>query len=393
MRLARPARIFIFLVVLLFGAAGWVHALIPIDLPEVETAILIDAATGQVLYEKDADRQLPPASMAKLMTMLIALEHVESGRVSLEDPVRTSARAAATVGSQIWLAEGDTLALEQMLRAITIQSANDASVAVAEYLAGSVEAFVIAMNQKAEQLGMTNTHYVNPHGLPNGDRPGLTTARDLSILGREIATRFPIVLDWGSRFRDPLGPGTRNPIVLENTNRLILSYQGMDGLKTGHTEEAGWGLVATAERDGRRLISVVMRAATEAGRAAATTRLLDHGFRAFAPRAVAFPDRAAGHVDVSDGSPREVEVRPDRVIRVLMPTIIELPVELRVIPYENLRAPIFTGDEIAELVVEVDGREAARAPLYAARDIQRAGWLTRLWRAIVAFFAGLFGRG
>src|SRR5690606_19713952 len=115
-----------------------------------------------------------------------------------------------------------------------------------------------------------------------------------SILGREIATRFPIVLDWGSRFRDPLGPGTRNPIVLENTNRLILSYQGMDGLKTGHTEEAGWGLVATAERDGRRLISVVMRAATEAGRAAATTRLLDHGFRAFAPRAVAFPDRAAG---------------------------------------------------------------------------------------------------
>src|SRR5581483_3922293 len=224
--------------------------------------LVMDADSGTVLAEHDSHKRWPPASMTKMMTVLLAMERVRGGANSLSEPVRTSAWASRIGGSQVYLAEGETFSLEEMLKAVMIHSANDAAVAVAEHLAGSSAALVELMNARAKQLGLADTTYQTPHGLPPG--PGqtadLTSAHDLAVLARELM-RFPEVMAWAGTVEAPFRNGA---MQMQNTNHLVRTYQGATGLKTGYYREAGFSVTATAKRNDLSVIAVVLGVPTKA---------------------------------------------------------------------------------------------------------------------------------
>lgn len=364
------------------------------DVPQVDVAKLIVVDTGQVLFEKGADEPRPPASLAKMMTMLLTLEAIERGEILADDLVRVSRRASSIHGSKVWLAEGDRLTVEQLLWAVAIQSANDASIALAEHVAGTEEAFVARMNQRAQTLGLEHSHFANSHGLPDaniGDKPTVMSASDALKLGRELVTRFPQVLEWTGVWNKPLGPGTRNPITLENTNRLVLtSSLGVDGLKTGYTNEAGYQLVATAEDNGLRLMSVVMGAKTAEDRYDATERLLRWGFTAFERLEIGADDTFTARIP---DAVNEAVVKPVEPIVVLAPRhdLVELHTE--VVVYDSVKAPVEAGEIVGEVVVWIDGEVAGRTTVAAVDDVARAGFFRRLWINVVDWVSGLFAGG
>ncbi|MGM0410497.1 MAG: D-alanyl-D-alanine carboxypeptidase family protein, partial [Bacillota bacterium] len=243
----------------------------------VDKAILIEAETGEVLFEKNADEVVPPASITKIMTLLLAMEAIENGELNLDDEVNISKRAESMGGSQIYLPDGVTLKLEELLKAVAMASANDASVAVAEAVGGSYGNFIHMMNQKAKELEMENTKFVNSTGLPAENH--YSTARDISIMARELV-KHEKVLDWSSNWLEYIELPKRKAMVV-NTNKLIKKYDGLDGLKTGHTQEAGFCLAGTAKNNEMRLISIVLDADTDQERERVTTNLLDYGFNNF----------------------------------------------------------------------------------------------------------------
>lgn len=361
------------------------------DVPQAKSALLMVAETGQLLYAKNIDEPLPPASLVKMMTLLLAFEAIERGEVRMDETVRVSRNAASVSGSKVWLAEGDRLTVEQMMAAVAIQSANDASIVLAERIAGSEEAFVARMNEKARMLGLQGTHFSNSHGLPTvvaGDEPGLMSARDAALIGRELVLRYPEVLEWTKLWNKPLGPGTRNPIVLENTNRLVLtSSLPIDGLKTGHTSEAGYQLVATAEQDGLRLISVVMGTQTAAEREDATERLLSYGFNAF--DRVVVGDDETFTVRIPD-APADSAVRTLSPVTVLVPRTQVAQLNTYVELDSELRAPVEDGQRVGELVVRINDEEAVRVPVYSDGDVPRAGFFRRQWMAFTRWLSSLF---
>lgn len=251
-----------------------------IGLGAAVAAVVVEVESGEVLYAQHPEQRIPPASLAKLMTVLLAVEAVESGQASMLDFVTVSAHAASMGGSQVWLGSGERYTLGQLLESVMIASANDSAVAVAEYLAGSERQFVTLMTKRVNELGMRNTRFVNASGLPakQGESDGYTTASDMARLALE-ALGHPAILKWSSTqskaFRDyPL-------FIMNNTNPLLGMYPGCDGLKTGHTEAAGYHLIATARAGGVRLVAVIMHAGTEEARATGCARLLDYGFAAW----------------------------------------------------------------------------------------------------------------
>lgn len=370
--------IFIGLVASLPGA----EAQIRFDIP-APTAILIEAETGRVLWEKEADLQTEPASLVKLMTMLLTFEAVEEGLATWNDRVTTSAYAASVGGSTAYLSRGETFTLREMMEAIAIASANDATVAVAEFLAGTEEAFVEAMNRRARELGMTNTVYINSDGLPpRDDQNGrnLTTARDVAILARYLVNRFPEVLEWSSTWQKVFRERPR--FVLTNTNRLITRYPGADGLKTGYTSTAGYNLVATAQRDGLRLISVVLRTESDQARIEQTERLLDFGFRNFHRVNAAAEGEPVGEIRVPDGNPERVPVKASAALTVVARRGEERLLQRRLEARPDLKAPVAAGDVVGDLVVTVDGQELGRVPVVAQQDVAQAGLVVNLWRRL-----------
>lgn len=353
-------------------------------------AILIDANTGQVLFEKNADQPYEPASLVKIMTLLVAMDAVKAGKVSLDDPVRTSRRAASIGGSQVYLAEGETHSLEKMLKAVAIASGNDASVAVAEFIAGTEAAFTQLMNERARQLGMTNSYFANADGLPPeaGERPSMASARDIALAAQALIREHPQVLAWTSTVMETF---RENPLfILYNTNGLVGKYPGLDGLKTGHTEAAGWCLAATAVRGQVRLISVVMGTDSRAAREEQTRALLDHGFNRFVP--VLAGEGDVGTVKVPTAAVEQVPVAVAAPVWVHTPRGENLPLTTRIVPKANLAAPIAKGQEIGEMVVLLGDREVVRTPVYAASDVERAGLLVRAWRSLRDFVVGLVSR-
>ncbi len=250
-----------------------------IGLGAAVSAIVVEADSGEVLYEQSPERRIPPASLAKLMTVLLAVEAVESGQASMLDLVTVSKRAASMGGFQVWLGAGERYTLGRLLESAMIASANDSAVAVAEHLAGSERQFVGLMMRRAGELGMRNTRFVNATGLPaeQGDDDGYTTAFDMARLALE-ALGHPAILEWSST---PSKVFRNHPLfILNNTNPLLGRYPGCDGLKTGHTEAAGYHLIATARADGVRLVVVIMHAGNEEERVTSCARLLDYGFAA-----------------------------------------------------------------------------------------------------------------
>ncbi|PTV98595.1 D-alanyl-D-alanine carboxypeptidase (penicillin-binding protein 5/6) [Halanaerobium saccharolyticum] len=352
---------------------------------EPESAILLEAETGQVLFEKNADRVLPPASITKIMPLLIAMEKLEEGSISLDDQVTISRYAESMGGSQIFLAANTQVKLEKLLKAVTIASGNDASVAVGEYIAGTYSNFIAMMNDKAEELGMDSTNFANSTGLPDPNH--YSTARDISIMARELA-KYPQVLEWASIWTETIQLPGRDAMLV-NTNSLINKYPSMDGLKTGHTQEAGFCLASTAQKGDVRLISVVLQGDTLNEREEATTRLLDYGFNAFSKRQIAAAGDQIQNIPVEESADRAAvgEIAEDLYIMVQKGKEQEISQEVEV--DDSLAAPIEKGGVLGKLTV-YRGEEAVESvDVVAVEDIERANIFVRLWRKAIGFAQGL----
>lgn len=355
---------------------------------DIEAAILVDAESGQVLYEKNADQTLPPASITKIMTLLLAMEQVEKNTISLDDEVMISQLAESMGGSQIYLAANTRVKLSALLEAITIASANDASVAVSEAIAGSYNNFIDLMNKKAEELGMVNTNFVNSSGLPSKNH--YSSARDIAVMSRELV-KYPKILEWASIWVDYLQlPGRKAMLV--NTNKLIRDYPGMDGIKTGHTDEAGFCLAATAQRDNMRLISVIMRASSEKEREELTSRLLDYGFNAFISEVVVKKGEQVQNIEIPDGEKTITVAEVANDLKVIYQRGTADSLKKKIVISEQLQAPIKKGDVLGRQSIMQDDRLLASVDLIATEDVERAGFFTRLWRSFVNSVSNLLQR-
>ena len=351
-----------------------------------DSAILLEVETGQVLFSKNADRKLPPASVTKIMTLLIAMEKLEEGSINLSDQVTISRYAESMGGSQIFLAANTQVEMEKLLKAVTIASGNDASVAVGEYIAGTYSNFIAMMNDKASELGMDSTNFANSTGLPDPNH--YSTARDISIMAREL-TKYPQVLEWASIWTETIQLPNREAMLV-NTNSLINKYPSMDGLKTGHTQEAGFCLASTAKKGETRLVSVVLQGNTLNEREEATIRLLDYGFNAFSKRQIAAAGDQIQNITVAEAADKIAvgEVANDLYVMVQKGQEREISQEVEV--NDSLKAPIEKGGVLGKLIVYSGEEEISSVDVVAAQEIKRANIIARLWRSALNFIQGLF---
>nr|WP_308631744.1 D-alanyl-D-alanine carboxypeptidase family protein [uncultured Gemmiger sp.] len=327
-------------------------------------AILVDEDSGTVLYEKNADARRPIASITKVMTLLLTFEALEIGKISLDDFVPVSEHAYHMGGSQIWLEPGEEMTLNDMLKAICISSANDAAVAVAEYVGGSEPAFAEMMNARAAELGMTNTHFVNACGLDEPEH--LSTARDVAVMSREMLLHHTEVRDYCSIWMDTLRGGATQ---LVNTNKLLKSYSGITGLKTGTTGKAGVCISASAERDGLRLIAVVLGAASGKERFQAASTLLDYGFSHFESAAAELPADAPLSLPVERGTAESVALTYTAPERCLMPKGESSTLQIALDLPQKLAAPIRAGETVGTVKISNGSAELASYPVMAAQDV------------------------
>ena len=352
--------------------------------------ILVDADTGRVIVEENADEELPPASLTKMMTDYIAAAEIEAGRISLDDEVPISERAWRTGGSKMFVRVGDRVRLEDLIRGIVIQSGNDASVAVAEYIAGSEDAFADLMNQQARLLGMERSSFRNATGWPAEGH--YSSARDLSILARRIVQDFPEHYAFYSEREFTYGEDfqTGEPITQRNRNDLLWLDQTVDGIKTGHTEEAGYCLVASAERDGMRLIFVVMGTDSTRARAQESQTLLRYGFRFYETVKVYAGGEELERQQVWKGGAESVAVGlPEDLVLTLVRGRYE-DVEATVTVEPWLTAPLAEGQEVGSLKVMLDDEVLHEGPLVVVEPVAEAGFLLRVWHSLYLFFAKLF---
>ncbi len=336
-----------------------------------KSAVLMDVATGTVLYESNANEPLAPASVTKIMTMLLIMEAVDSGSISMTDQVTASETAAAKGGSQIYLKAGETMSVSDMLKSIAVSSANDCACAMAEHIAGSEEAFVARMNQRAQELGMNNTHFVNCTGLDDSPEAAShkTTAYDIALMSRELLKNHPKIKEFTTIWMDTVRNGT---FGLSNTNKLIRFYQGATGLKTGFTSSAGYCLSATAQRDGMELIAVVMGADTSQNRNAACNQLLDYGFANFA---LIQPELTeTGDVPVRLGTQDGVPVQLGDFSGLLIDKSQKSSVTTQVTLEEVATAPVSQGQRLGTLKVLSGDQLLREIPLVAAQSVPRLTW-------------------
>ncbi len=341
-----------------------------------KAAILIDYRTGQVLFEKNADEPRPPASMSKLMTAYLVFERLEEGSLRLEDELPVSEKAWRTGGSRTFVQVGTRVKVVDLLRGMIVQSGNDASVVLAEALAGSERAFAELMNAKAAELGLTNSNFVNATGLPDPDH--YMSVRDLAMLARRIIREFPEYFTFYSQREF-----TYNNIRQFNRNPLLRKkVPGVDGMKTGYTKEAGFGLVATAEREGRRLILVVAGLESARDRAIEAERLLEFGFREFREYRLFEPGVPVVEADVWLGEAEKVPLVSRELVAVTLSRQAREDLEVRV-RYDNpVPAPVSAGQELGTLVVTAPGIEPLTVPLVAGGEVPKAGMLGRIMGAI-----------
>lgn len=333
-----------------------------------KSSILIEASTGEILSEKNSDEKLAPASMTKIMTMLLIMESLEKNEYSLEDKVNISTNAASMGGSQVFLEAGSELKVKELLKAIAIASANDAAVAMAEYTAGSTESFVNLMNEKAASLGCTNTTFKNVHGL---DTEGhLTTAKDMSIMARELL-KHEEILTFSSIYEEFLNKPDGSSTWMVNTNKLIKYYNGLDGLKTGFTKNAGYCLTATAKRNNMRLISVVMNEPTTEKRSSDTIKLLNYGFANYKIKVVMPKDQDLGSIEIKNGKKETVEIKLTEDATNLESISDNKKYGFN-INVDKIKAPIKVGDIIGKLEITIDGSVKKEIPITVKEDVKKA---------------------
>ena len=336
-----------------------------------ESALLMDIATGTVLYEQNAHAKLAPASVTKVMTMLLVMEAIDSGKISWNDTVTVSESAAAKGGSQIYLKVGETMSVTDMLKSVAVSSANDCACALAEHIAGSESAFVAKMNARAQELGMKDTHFVNCTGLDDDPeaKNHLTSAYDIALMSRELMQKHPDIQKFTTIWMDTVRNGT---FGLANTNKLVRFYPGATGLKTGFTSAAGYCLSATAERNGLGLIAVVMGAKTSQDRFAGCKTMLDYGFANFALIKPEIPGENT--VNVKLGTQTSVSAVPAETVKFLLDKGQVDQVTTQIVLEEVVTAPVSKGQKIGTLTVRVGEQVLAQVPMVAKEAVLRLTW-------------------
>jgi D-alanyl-D-alanine carboxypeptidase (penicillin-binding protein 5/6) len=353
---------------------------------EATSAILMERDTGTVLFDKNSHERLPPASMTKIMTMLLIMEAIDDGRLNWEDKVRTSERAASMGGSQIFLEPGEEMTVKEMMKGIAIVSGNDASVAMAEHLAGSEKEFVRLMNDRAKELGLTNTLFANSNGLPADNH--YSSAYDLAIMGKALLQHEKIT-EFTSIYEDYLREDTSDPFWLVNTNKLIKFYPGVDGLKTGYTEEAKYCLTASANKDGMRMISVVMGAPATKDRNRYITEMFDYAYSQFELHNRYQPEDILAEAKIDKGASRSVQLVPATPVSLLIKKGQSLDgLTEKVTVSDHVRAPVKKGDQLGIITLHQDGKEVLSQPLVAKEDIKEAS----IWQLMKRAKDALSGR-
>ena len=332
------------------------------------SALLMEKETGTVLFAKDEHAKLEPASVTKVMTLLLTMEAIDAGQLHYDDVVTASAHACSMGGSQIWLKENEQMTVSDMLKAVCVVSANDCAVALAETVAGSEEAFVERMNQRAAELGMADTHFCNATGLPAEGH--VTSAYDIALMSRELIRNHPDIRQYTTIWMDSLRDGASS---LVNTNRLIRFYQGATGLKTGSTDSALYCRSATAERDGMELIAVVMKAPTTAQRFEDAKTLLDYGFANYALVPVQ-EGEPLSPVPVVLGEAGTVQPVPSGEEQLLIDKSLRQSVTRTVELEPSVQAPVSQGQRLGTLTVQADGQILAEIPLVAQEGVARLTW-------------------
>lgn len=348
------------------------------------SAILIDADTGTVIFEKNSHDKLPPASITKVMTMLLIMESIESGKIKMSDKVTASEYASSMGGSQIFLEPGEEMTVEELLKGIALASGNDASVAMAEKIAGTEQQFVEMMNAKARELGLKDTHFVNCNGLPAADH--YTSAHDIAVMSRELL-KYEEITKFTGLYQDHLRKTSEKPFWLVNTNKLVRFYSGADGLKTGYTSEAKYCLTATAKRDGFRVIAVVMGEPNTKTRNAEVTQMFDYSFAHYMNYPIFKPGDTIGEVKIEKGAVRTLPLVAGESYGILL----RKGTDTKEIRYElkldaTLKAPVAKGQKIGTLVVYQGNQQVKQFPLEAPEDIAKAG----LWTMVKRSLGGLF---
>lgn len=333
---------------------------------DCESAILIEQNSGQILYEKNCHEQLRPASVTKLMTLLIIFEGLESGQITLQDKVPCSQNAASMGGSQIWLDTREELTVDEMLKAMCVVSANDCTVAMAEYMAGSESAFVDKMNERAKQLGMNDTTFKNCHGI---DEDGhVTSSYDIALMSRELLTKHPDITNYTTIYMDTLRNGQSQ---LVNTNKLVRNYKGATGLKTGSTSLALFNLSASATRDDLSLIAVIMKAPTSAKRFSEAQRVLDYGFKNYEFKQFGKNGDVIGNVTVEKGIEKEVNAMLNGNCGVLLKKGSENNVVQNVNLPQKISAPVEKGQKIGQVTYTLDGKLLQTVDIISDKEVKK----------------------
>lgn len=352
-----------------------------------ESYVLIEASTGTILHEKDMHKVLPPASITKIMTLLLIYEALEEGTITKETVVTTTDHAASMGGSQVYLEQGEQQTVETLIKCICISSANDACVAMAEHLSGTEEAFVDEMNKKAKELGMNDTHFVNCCGL---DVDGhVSSAYDIALMSRELMSRFPDIMTYTTTRIDSMTHTTKNGSTefgLTNTNKLLSSYEGITGLKTGSTSKARYCLSATATRNDISMIAVVLSAPDTKTRFKEAATLLNYGFSQCKIYTDEHGDMEPVRILVEKSLKQEVALTPKGIFQYISVTKEDLSqITKEVLVYDKITAPVVKGDELGAIVYSLNGKEIGRVALIAEEDIKEATYMDYLKQILGLF--------
>ena len=344
---------------------------VPVQAAEPKSALLMDAATGTVLYENNAHEALAPASVTKVMTLLLIMEAIDSGRMGWEDTVTASEAAAAKGGSQVYLKVGETMTVSDMVKSIAVSSANDCACAMAEHLAGSEAAFVELMNKRAVELGMNDTHFVNCTGLDDDPaaKSHRTSAHDIAVMSRELLVNHPDIKNFTTIWMDTIRD---EAFGLSNTNKMVRYYPGCTGLKTGFTSGAGYCLSASAQREGMELIAVVMGVESSQDRFAACKGMLDQGFANYALYTPNIQEGAS--VPVTLGQADSVAVIPEKIPQILVERVKLPDVSAEVSLSPQVDAPIVQGQHLGTLTLRAGEEILAEVPLVAENEVPRLTW-------------------
>ena len=353
--------------------------------PNAKSAIMIEASTGEILFQKNKDEKLAPASMTKMMSMLLIMEEIENGNLKWDEMITTSEKASSMGGSQIFLKAGEKMTVEDLLKGVAIASGNDAVVALAERVSGSEEQFVKRMNTRAKDLGLKNTNFINATGLTADNH--YSSAYDMSLIAKELV-RHEKILEFTGTYEDYLRKDTKSPFWLVNTNRLVRFKEGVDGLKTGFTDEAGYCLTATMKKDNMRLITVVMKEENTSKRSADTTKMLDYGFNIYMVQTILDEKTTIEKKKVELGKTLTTEIVPKENITILN----KKSEELKNITYkaniDKIVAPVKKGDKVGTIDIIEDNNIISTIDATVKEDITKANILTIYLRNLKEIISG-----